>query len=120
MSITVHRLYYGPVGENGWLLKSSDEVKNGRVISSDQILDIYTKQSNKQVDDSELLYTSEGPVIRVTRVKPLQGHDNRTMESCNITMLVKLSDISNLLIPLLDEPVNLPLTALTLKVQREG
>ena len=120
MSITVHRLYYGPVGENGWLLKSSEEVKYGKVISTDQILDIYTKQSNKQVDDSELLYTVEGPVIRVTRVKPLQGHDNRTMESCNTTLLVKLSDISNLLTPLLDEPVVLPLKPITLKVSRDG
>ena len=44
----------------------------------------------------------------------------QTMNGLGATMLVKLSDISNLLIPLLDLPVNLPLTALTLKVQREG
>ena len=120
--IPVHRLYYGPVGKNGWLLKSSPDVKDGKVISNDQILEIYTKETRGGgvVDDSELLHTPNGPVIRVTRSKPLQEHDMRTMESCNITMLVKLSDVSKLLLPLLDEGLAFPLKTIKLKVEREG
>ena len=119
-SITVHRLYYGPVNKSGWLLKSSNAVSTGQVLSSDQILEIYTKESGcrHQVDDSELLYTPDGPVIRVTRMKPLQGHDNRTMESCNTTLLVKLSDLSELLLPLLDEEISFPIKAIKLTVTK--
>lgn len=121
-SITIHRLYYGPVGENGWLLKSSRQVQNGKILSSDQILDIYTKEpkSAQTVDDSELLYTANGPVIRVSRVKPLQGHDKRTMDGCNNTLLVPLSEISNLLLPLLDQPLDFPIQEITLNVVQDG
>jgi len=123
VSITVHRLYYGPVGKNGWLLKSSQDVKDGKIISNDQILEIYTKNTRGGiVDDSELLHTSNGPVIRVTRSKPLQEHDMRTMENCNITLLVKLSDVSKLLLPLLDNELVFPLKEIRLKVEldKEG
>lgn len=121
MSITVHKLYYGPVEKNGVLLKTSPELKRGNVLTEDQQSEIYTKtgQYNQIIDDSELLYTTNGPVIRVTRIKPLQGHDNRTSQSCNITLLVKLSDISKLLHPLLDEEIVFPLQESTLKVVKE-
>lgn len=124
MSIIVHRLYYGPVEKNGWLLKSSQDVKDGKILSNDQIVNIYTNESKstKIVDDSELLHTTNGPVIRVTRNKPLQGHDMRTMENCNITLLVKLSDLSKLLVPLLDIEPTFPLKEIRLKVEidKEG
>ena len=122
MSITVHKLYYGPVEENGWLLKSTSEVQSGSLVSSDQILEIYTKEGkgNKQIDDSELLHTSNGPVIRVTRIEPLQGHDSRTMENCNKTLFIRLSDIASLLLPFLDQEMTFPLQEIKLKVTKES
>ena len=122
MSITVHRLYYGPVDENGILLKTSPELRKGKVLNDDAITDIYTRKGryNETINDSELIYTANGPVIRVTRIEPLQGHDNRTSQSCNRTLLVKLSDISSLLLPLLDQELTFPLKEIRLKVEREG
>jgi hypothetical protein len=119
MSIPIHRIYYGPVEGNGILLKTSPEVKDGKVINDDMQTDIYTKKGkfNLAVDDSELLYTAHGPVIRVTRIKPLQSQDKRTTQSCNITLLVQLSDISKLLLPLLDLEPTFPLTTLTLETK---
>jgi hypothetical protein len=49
----------------------------------------------------------------------LQGHDKRTSQSCNITLLVKLSDISKILLPLLDQETVFPLTEIRLKVEKE-
>jgi hypothetical protein len=118
-TIKVHCLYYGPVEENGILLKTSPELRSGKILSDDAITDIYTMKGkyNETVDDSELLYTHDGPIIRVTRIAPLQGHDNRTSQSCNKTYFIKLSDISKLLIPLLDQEVTFPLKEIELKVE---
>jgi hypothetical protein len=122
MSITVHRLYYGPIEENGLLLKTSPELRAGKILNDDTISDIYTKKGkyNQTTEDSELIHTAHGPVIRVTRIKPLQGHDNRTTQSCNVTLLVQLGDISKLLIPLLDQELTFPLQEIKLKVEKEG
>jgi hypothetical protein len=122
MNIDVHRLYYGPVGENGITLKTTPAIREGNIISEDLQSDIYTLKApfNKTVDSSELLYTAQGPVIRVTRIKPIQSHDKRTTQSCNITLLVQLSEISQLLLPLLDEELTFPLETVKLKVTREG
>jgi hypothetical protein len=122
MSIKVHKLYYGPVEDKGILLKTSPDLRSGKVLSDDAITDIYTKAGtyNGEIQDSELIYTSNGPVIRVSRIKPLQGHDKRTSQSCNITLLVQLKDISSLLVPLLDEETTFPLKEIRLKVEKEG
>ena len=121
MSITVHRLYYGPIEDNGIQLKTSPELRCGKVIDDDTITDIYTLKAarNESADSSELLYTQNGPVIRLTRVKPIQAQDKRTVQSCNTTLLVKLSDISNLLLPLLDLEPTFPLNEIQLKVVKE-
>lgn len=122
MSITVHRLYYGPVDDKGILLKTSPQLKEGQVLSGDAIVNIYQMGAphNQTQDSSELLYTSNGPVIRVTRLKPLQDHDKRTSQNCNITLLVKLSDVSKLLVPLLDKQIDFPIKELCLKVTEDG
>ena len=122
MSITVHALYYGPVGKNGLSLKTSPAVRSGSVISDDQQTDIYTMtgKDNESVVSSELLYTPNGPVIRATIIKSLQGHDKRTSPSCNKTLMIQLSDISNLLLPLLYEETTFPIKEIKLTVKKEG
>lgn len=122
MSITVHRLYYGPVEENGILLKTSPELRTGKIVSDDVITDIYTMKAkhNETTVDSELLYTSHGPVIRVTKILPLQANDNRTVQSCNKTVLLVLSDISKAIEPLLDEEPEFPLEEVRFKLVRDG
>jgi hypothetical protein len=121
MNITVHKLYYGPIGENGLTLKASPELRDGKVLNDDAITDIYTMQGkrNQTINSSELIYTPNGPVIRVTRIQPIQGHDKRTSQSCNKSLFIKLSDISNILLPLLDEELIFPLQETTLKVEVE-
>lgn len=118
-TIKVHRLYYGPVEEKGILLKTSPDLHDGKVLNDDAITDIYSMKGkfNETVEDSELLYTIDGPVIRVTRIEPLQGHDYRTSQSCNKTVLIKLADISKILVPLLDQEVTFPLKEIVLKVE---
>lgn len=122
MCITVHRMYYGPVEENGILLKTTPQLRNGKVINTDVQTDIYTKQGrrNETVEDSELLYTADGPIIRVTKITPLKAEDNRTVQSCNLTLLVKLSDLSNAIKPLLEEPLTFPLKEVKFKLVRDG
>jgi len=122
VSITVHRLYYGPVDDNGILLKTSSELRAGKIVSDDAVTDIYTLKAghNETLVDSELLYTANGPVIRVTKITPLQDVDGRTVQSCNTTLLVKLSDLSNAIKPLLDDEVCFPLSAVTFKLVRDG
>ncbi len=122
MSITVHRLYYGPIAENGIQLKTSPELRTGKIISDDAITDIYTMtgKRNQTVENSELIPSVNGPVIRVTRITPVQGHDNRTAQNCNTTLLVKLSDISRLLLPLLDLELDFPLQEIMLQVKPLG
>ena len=117
--VKVHCLYYGPVGKSGIQLKTSPELRNGTVITEDMQTEIYTMKGkyNETIDSSELLYTPNGPVIRVTRIEPIQGHDMRTSQSCNKTYLIKLSDVSKLLVPLLDQEVTFPLKEIELKVE---
>ena len=122
MEITIHRLYYGPVGDKGIMLKTTPALKDGQVLNDDSMTDIYTMKS-KNGDtsvDSELLYTARGPVIRVTKITPLQSDDKRTVQSCNTTLLVQLSEISKLLIPLLDVEPEFPLQPFRLKIERDG
>ena len=116
--ITVHRLYYGPVGSNGIQLKTSSELRKGHVLNDDAITDIYTLpgKHNDVTDSSELIYTVNGPVIRVTRIEPLKSDDNRTVMSCNKTFLIQLSDVSRLLLPFLDNETTFPLKEIRLKV----
>ena len=122
MSVKVHRLYYGPIENNGIQLKTSPELRAGKVVSDDVQAEIYTLKGrhNEVSEDSELLYTSNGPVVRVTKIMPLKSEDNRTVQSCNLTLLVKLSDLSNAITPLLDEQLKFPLETVTFKLVREG
>lgn len=112
----VHSYYYGPTGNGGLDLQTTQGLIN--VVNEDVIRELYTKDGNpsRTVQFSKLYNTLNGPVIGATRIKPAQSSDRR-QTVVNRTLFVRLEDVSNDLFKLMDNPVSLPLKPMWVTMQ---
>ena len=109
----VHSYYYGPVGNGGLSLETTDKLTS--IVNEELLRDLYSLESSRKRVVSKIYETPFGPVIGITIIKPAQSHDKR-VTIINKTYFVKLSEIVSDLTTLLDKTVELPLKQTSYKI----
>ena len=104
----VHSYYYGPVGNGGLDLQTTQGLTS--VVNEDVVRELYTKNGHPSriIQFSKIYQTMTGPVIGCTRITPAQSKDRR-QTVVNRTFFVRLEDVSTELFRLMDSEAVFPL-----------